>query len=244
MLNRSIITKVFQVKKKHDIFSGLLGMYQRKKSMRPYCVSMLSLLQLYICCGCFLVLPLLSNWSVYPTEILPLASGGGRERKKRKSVFTCMWEGQIERYGGGREKSSPACGISHRGGLQGGGWAWIRRFVCGESVRRGKVTPGGNLHWAQPIVTRPRMKSITLNTVMQMRDGSPEALGGVHLRFCIREMWLDFPRWVCSGRNSLKSVLTRCCGHIPPQTFLSREEYIMIIYWWYYNTCLCVVLHL
>lgn len=31
MLNRSIITKVFQVKKNHFIFSGLLGMYQRKK---------------------------------------------------------------------------------------------------------------------------------------------------------------------------------------------------------------------
>lgn len=94
MLNKSIITKGFQVKKKHVIFSGLLGMYQRKKSMRPYCVSMLTLLQLYICCGCFLVLLLLSNWSVYPAEILPLPSGRG-ERGKREREHpvqeNCRW---------------------------------------------------------------------------------------------------------------------------------------------------------
>lgn len=95
MLNRSIITKVFQVKKNHFIFSGLLGMYQRKKSMRPYCVSMLSLLQLYICCGCFLVLLLLSNWSVYPTEILPLASGGEREEKEKESTLYRKTVGEL-----------------------------------------------------------------------------------------------------------------------------------------------------
>lgn len=95
MLNRSIITKVFQVKKKHDIFSGLLGMYQRKKSMRPYCVSMLTLLQLYICCGCFLVLLLLSNWSVYPAEILPLPSGGEREEKEKESTLYRKTVGEL-----------------------------------------------------------------------------------------------------------------------------------------------------
>lgn len=95
MLNKSIITKGFQVKKKHVIFSGLLGMYQRKKSMRPYCVSMLTLLQLYICCGCFLVLLLLSNWSVYPAEILPLPSGGEREEKEKESTLYRKTVGEL-----------------------------------------------------------------------------------------------------------------------------------------------------
>lgn len=84
MLNKSIITKVFQVKKKHVIFSGLLGMYQRKKSMRPYCVSMLTLLQLYICCGC------LSNWDLAASE-----RGGEREEKEKESTLYRKTVGEL-----------------------------------------------------------------------------------------------------------------------------------------------------
>lgn len=150
------------------------------------------------------------------SQLQPVSECAGKQTKgcqvsdwkwrwDRKEMDMCVWKREWC-WGGdlGRDKGVP-CATVQVWWLHGRDeFGWVTPL---QGERREKAKPV-RLTLSSAGCDTFRMNFIMLQTVMQMKNRSTQALGTIQLRFCSREMWFDIANGSALGIICWKYMLT------------------------------------